>query len=319
MPQPALRSVEPDGTAPSDNGAVPAIGYIRNSNGLSLLRIEAASRDATGPPGGIAHRRPSHSSLSGVGVGDSVTGSACGRYGDQHRPRRLGRGYGRDLRSGVDGERDRRRRSGTRAHHIPWRPRLLCSPLRGREPRRHSPLRVGSVTESSTPMSEWYCVRGLSPDSVDGPSGLRLYVECCRSRSVRWRRSRPTSPPTWITVDVDHLDQIVARLSALAGFISDHLDDIDDMVAGLTGTGWESVAAQAYSEAHTKLATAARAEAEERPSAIGLQRIAFGTCTVATGSVSWCAWPCSAVPADVSGRWTARISRTRFEHAAADW
>lgn len=64
------------------------------------------------------------------------------------------------------------------------------------------------------------------------------------------------------TVDVDHLDQIVARLSALAGFVGDHLDDIDDKVAGLTSTGWESVAAQAYSEAHTKWATAAREFAE---------------------------------------------------------
>ncbi|WP_067465654.1 WXG100 family type VII secretion target [Nocardia amamiensis] len=64
------------------------------------------------------------------------------------------------------------------------------------------------------------------------------------------------------TVDVDHLDQIVARLSALAGFINDHLDDIDHKVAGLTGTGWESVAAQAYFEAHTKWATAAREFAE---------------------------------------------------------
>jgi WXG100 family type VII secretion target len=64
------------------------------------------------------------------------------------------------------------------------------------------------------------------------------------------------------TVDVDHLDQIVARLSALAGFIGEHLDDIDDKVAGLTGTGWEGVAAQAYSEAHTKWATAAREFAE---------------------------------------------------------
>ncbi|MEU2043466.1 WXG100 family type VII secretion target [Nocardia niwae] len=64
------------------------------------------------------------------------------------------------------------------------------------------------------------------------------------------------------TVDVDHLDQIVARLSGLAGFISDHLDDLDDKVAGLTGTGWESVAGRAYFEAHTKWVTAAREFAE---------------------------------------------------------
>ncbi|MBH0778839.1 WXG100 family type VII secretion target [Nocardia bovistercoris] len=60
------------------------------------------------------------------------------------------------------------------------------------------------------------------------------------------------------SVDIADLDQLVARLSGLAGFIEDHLDEIDDKVATLTGTGWEGVAAQAYSDAHRQWATGAR-------------------------------------------------------------
>ncbi|MFR9772258.1 WXG100 family type VII secretion target [Nocardia sp. SC052] len=60
------------------------------------------------------------------------------------------------------------------------------------------------------------------------------------------------------SVNLDDLDQIVTRLSGLAGFISEHLDDIDDKVATLAGTGWESVAAQAYSNAHRQWMTGAR-------------------------------------------------------------
>ncbi|MEU0504358.1 WXG100 family type VII secretion target [Nocardia sp. NPDC005998] len=60
------------------------------------------------------------------------------------------------------------------------------------------------------------------------------------------------------SVDLNHLDEIVARLSGLSGFISDHLDGIDDKVAALTGTGWESAAAQAYTEAHREWVTGAR-------------------------------------------------------------
>ncbi|MGY4102493.1 WXG100 family type VII secretion target [Nocardia sp. R16R-3T] len=60
------------------------------------------------------------------------------------------------------------------------------------------------------------------------------------------------------SVDLDHLDEIVARLSGLAGFISDHLDEIDNRVATVVGGGWEGVAAQAYSEAHTQWVTGAR-------------------------------------------------------------
>ena len=60
------------------------------------------------------------------------------------------------------------------------------------------------------------------------------------------------------SVDLNHLDDIVARLSGLSGFISDHLDGIDDKVAALAGTGWEGAAAQAYADAHREWAVGAR-------------------------------------------------------------
>ncbi|MFE6859922.1 WXG100 family type VII secretion target [Nocardia sp. NPDC057668] len=59
-------------------------------------------------------------------------------------------------------------------------------------------------------------------------------------------------------VDLDQLDGIVARLSALAGFITDQLDAIDTTVAGLGPGVWDSAAAQAYSEAHQIWAVKAR-------------------------------------------------------------
>ncbi|NUS92950.1 MAG: WXG100 family type VII secretion target [Nocardia sp.] len=63
---------------------------------------------------------------------------------------------------------------------------------------------------------------------------------------------------TEFSVDLDHLEQVVSRLSGLAGFITDQLDQVDDRVATLRGTGWESVAARAYSDAHQIWADGAR-------------------------------------------------------------
>ncbi|QIS09645.1 WXG100 family type VII secretion target [Nocardia arthritidis] len=60
------------------------------------------------------------------------------------------------------------------------------------------------------------------------------------------------------SVDLDHLDQIVARLSGLAGFVGEHLDEIDERVATLTGGDWEGAAARAYAEAHAQWAIGAR-------------------------------------------------------------
>ncbi|WP_194838696.1 WXG100 family type VII secretion target [Nocardia sp. XZ_19_369] len=59
-------------------------------------------------------------------------------------------------------------------------------------------------------------------------------------------------------VDLDHLDEIVARLAGLAGFVAERLDEVDDKVATLAGSGWEGVAAQAYAQAHREWATGAR-------------------------------------------------------------
>ncbi|MET8800952.1 WXG100 family type VII secretion target [Nocardia sp. NPDC004568] len=64
--------------------------------------------------------------------------------------------------------------------------------------------------------------------------------------------------PSEFQVDLEDLDQIVGRLSGLAGFLADNLDDIDDKVATLQGTGWESVAAQAYADAHRQWSAGAR-------------------------------------------------------------
>jgi WXG100 family type VII secretion target len=64
--------------------------------------------------------------------------------------------------------------------------------------------------------------------------------------------------PSEFQVDLDHLDHLVGKLNGLAGFLSDNLDDIDDKVATLQGTGWEGLAAQAYTDAHRQWSTGAR-------------------------------------------------------------
>ncbi|GAA5103587.1 WXG100 family type VII secretion target [Nocardia iowensis] len=58
-------------------------------------------------------------------------------------------------------------------------------------------------------------------------------------------------------VDLDALDHIVARLNGLAGFLRDHLDQLDDNLAGLPDS-WESYAAQAYAAAQREWAIGAR-------------------------------------------------------------
>ncbi|MEV6280327.1 WXG100 family type VII secretion target [Nocardia sp. NPDC051832] len=67
---------------------------------------------------------------------------------------------------------------------------------------------------------------------------------------------------TEFSVDLNHLEEIVARLSGLSGFIAEHLDEVDNRVAGLAGTGWEGVAAAAYAEAHSEWVAGAREFAE---------------------------------------------------------
>ncbi|MEU7145969.1 WXG100 family type VII secretion target [Nocardia sp. NPDC046473] len=60
------------------------------------------------------------------------------------------------------------------------------------------------------------------------------------------------------TFDLDHLDEIVAQLSALAGFVGDHLDEIDRKAKTLTGSDWDSAAATAYLQAHSDWIAGAR-------------------------------------------------------------
>lgn len=59
------------------------------------------------------------------------------------------------------------------------------------------------------------------------------------------------------TVDLERLDQLVSRLSNLAGYLTEQLDLIDDKVAGLDGA-WEAIAAAAYRDAHQLWAAGAR-------------------------------------------------------------
>ncbi|MFJ1459612.1 WXG100 family type VII secretion target [Nocardia wallacei] len=59
------------------------------------------------------------------------------------------------------------------------------------------------------------------------------------------------------SVNLDHLDDVVARLNGLVGFLRDHLDGLDQKVGSLHGA-WESVAAQAYNDAHRDWATSAQ-------------------------------------------------------------
>lgn len=64
------------------------------------------------------------------------------------------------------------------------------------------------------------------------------------------------------SVDLEHLDQIVSRLSGLAGFVNEHLDEIDRQVAGLHESQWSSTAALAYADAHNHWSAGAREFAE---------------------------------------------------------
>ncbi|RJO75219.1 WXG100 family type VII secretion target [Nocardia panacis] len=59
------------------------------------------------------------------------------------------------------------------------------------------------------------------------------------------------------SVDLDHLDHIVAKLEALAGFVHDHLDDLDKGVTKLPEI-WKSLGAQGYADAHREWADGAR-------------------------------------------------------------
>lgn len=58
--------------------------------------------------------------------------------------------------------------------------------------------------------------------------------------------------------DFDEIEQLVARLSGLAGFIDEHLDEIDRRVAVIAESGWGGRAADAYQVAHQQWVSGAR-------------------------------------------------------------
>ena len=62
---------------------------------------------------------------------------------------------------------------------------------------------------------------------------------------------------TEFAVDIERLDNLVSRLSSLAGYLTEQLDLIDDKVATLDGA-WETLAANAYRDAHRLWSTGAR-------------------------------------------------------------
>lgn len=91
------------------------------------------------------------------------------------------------------------------------------------------------------------------------------------------------------TVDLERLDQLVIRLANLAGYLTEQLDLIDDKVTGLDGA-WETLAANAYRDAHrlwtagarefgtglADISDAARAAHDRYTRAIELNRSMFG-------------------------------------------
>ncbi|MFD4457031.1 WXG100 family type VII secretion target [Nocardia sp. NPDC058480] len=60
------------------------------------------------------------------------------------------------------------------------------------------------------------------------------------------------------SVDLDELDQIVTRLSALSGFLSDQVNALDAGLAKVSAGSWVGVAAGAYADAQRDLGKSAR-------------------------------------------------------------
>jgi WXG100 family type VII secretion target len=58
------------------------------------------------------------------------------------------------------------------------------------------------------------------------------------------------------TVDLDHLDQVTTRIWAFAGYLTDHLSELDTFAEQLLSS-WSGEAADAYAQAHREWTTAA--------------------------------------------------------------
>ncbi len=52
------------------------------------------------------------------------------------------------------------------------------------------------------------------------------------------------------SVNLAQLDDLVARLTGLTGFLTDTFDAIDHQVTSLHNGSWDGIAAQAYADAH---------------------------------------------------------------------
>jgi len=60
------------------------------------------------------------------------------------------------------------------------------------------------------------------------------------------------------SVDLDQLDNIVARLSSLAGFLTEHLNTLDQRTAAVHSGSWTGATSTAHESAHREWASAAR-------------------------------------------------------------
>jgi WXG100 family type VII secretion target len=83
------------------------------------------------------------------------------------------------------------------------------------------------------------------------------------------------------SVNLDQLDQVVSRLNGLAGFLRDHLQELDRKVANLTNGSWESVAATAYADAHAQWAASAKEFADGVAAMSDTGRLAHNSYTAA--------------------------------------
>lgn len=63
---------------------------------------------------------------------------------------------------------------------------------------------------------------------------------------------------TAFRVDLDELDHVVSRLTALGKVLTEELAKIDTQVAHLHSSSWSGTAATAHSEAHAQWAASAK-------------------------------------------------------------
>ncbi len=62
---------------------------------------------------------------------------------------------------------------------------------------------------------------------------------------------------TAFRVNLDELDHVISRLTALATILTDELASIDSQVTQLDSSSWSGVAAAAHAEAHAQWAQSA--------------------------------------------------------------